>query len=59
MKISIDIDSTKQDTEISVSCKSLTPEIEKIIATLRMLNQQIMVEKEQENKESGEGDVLK
>ncbi len=48
MKISIDIDSTKQDTEIQISCKSLTPEIEKIIATLRMLNQQIMVEKEQE-----------
>ena len=48
MKISIDIDSTKQDTEIQISCKSLTPEIEKLIATLRMLNQQIMVEKEQE-----------
>ncbi len=48
MKISIDIDSTKQDTEILVSCKTLTPEIEKIIATLRMINQQIMVEKNQE-----------
>ena len=48
MKISIDIDSTKQDTEIQISCKSLTPEIEKIIATLRMLNQQIMVEKDEE-----------
>ena len=48
MKIAIDIDSTKQDTEILISCHTLTPEIEKIIATLRMLNQQIMVEKEQE-----------
>lgn len=48
MKISIDIDNTKQDTEILISCKSLTPEIEKIIATLRMLNQQIMVEKDEE-----------
>ena len=48
MKISIDIDSAKQDTEIQISCRSLTPEIEKIIATLRMINQQIMVEKEQE-----------
>ena len=48
MKISIDIDSTKQDTEIQISCKSLTPDIEKIIATLRMLNQQIMVEKDEE-----------
>ena len=48
MKISIDIDSTKQNTEILISCKSLTPEIEKLIATLRILNQQIMVEKDQE-----------
>ena len=48
MKISIDIDSAKQDTEILISCKSLTPEIEKLIATLRMLNQQIMVEKGEE-----------
>ena len=48
MKISIDIDPSKQDTEIHISCKSLTPEIEKIMATLRMINQQIMVEKEQE-----------
>lgn len=48
MKISIDIDSAKQDTEILISCKSLTPEIEKLIATLRILNQQIMVEKDQE-----------
>ena len=48
MKISIDIDIEKQDTEIEISCKSLTPEIEKIIATLRMIDQQLMVEKEQE-----------
>lgn len=48
MKISIDVDSTKQDTEITISCKSLTPEIEKILATLRMIDQQLMVEKEQE-----------
>ena len=48
MKISIDIDPAKQDTEIQISCKSLTPEIEKLIATLRMVNQQLTVEKEQE-----------
>lgn len=48
MKISIDIDNTIQDTEIKVSCRTLTPEIEKIIATLRMINQQIMVEKDRE-----------
>ena len=48
MKISIDIDNAKQDTEIKITCKSLTPEIEKIIATLRMIDQQLMVEKDQE-----------
>lgn len=48
MKILIDVDHEKQDTEIKISCKSLTPEIEKILATLRMLDQQLMVEKEQE-----------
>jgi len=48
VKISIDVDGTKQDTEIKITCKSLTPEIEKIIATLRMIDQQLMVEKEQE-----------
>ena len=48
MKISIDIDPEKQDTEIRISCKRLTPEIERLIATLRMVNQQLTVEKEQE-----------
>lgn len=48
MKISIDVDSTRQDTEIKITCKSLTPEIEKILATLRMIDQQLMVEKEEE-----------
>jgi len=48
LKISIDVDNTKQDTEILISCKRLTPEVEKIIATLRMIDQQLMVEKEQE-----------
>lgn len=48
MKISIDIDPEKQDTEIRISCKNLTPEIERLIAMLRMVNQQITVEKEQE-----------
>ena len=48
LKISIDVDNTRQDTEIRISCKCLTPEIEKMIATLRMIDQQLMVEKEQE-----------
>lgn len=45
MKISINIDDSLKDTEITVSCGTLTPEIERIIATLRILDQQMMVTK--------------
>lgn len=49
MKITINIDDNLQETEIAVSCKELTPDIEKLIATLRMINQQMLVEKDDEN----------
>ncbi len=49
MKITINIDDNLQETEIAVSCKELTPDIERIIATLRMINQQLLVEKDDEN----------
>ena len=49
LKISINIDSDVTDTEIIVSCGSLTPEIEKIVATLRILDQQMMVSKDGES----------
>lgn len=48
MNISIRIDEQIQDTEITISCGRLTPEIERIIATLRILDQQMMVTKEDE-----------
>ena len=48
MKISINIKEEIKDTEIAITCPQLTPEIEKILATLRILNQQLMVEKEDE-----------
>lgn len=48
MKISIDIKEEMKDTEITIHCKRLTPEIEKLLATLRILNQQLMVEREDE-----------
>lgn len=48
MKISINVDAEKNDTEIQITCSQLTPEIEKILATLRILNQQLMVMKEDE-----------
>ena len=49
MKITIQIDDKIRDTEIVVTCNKLTPEIEKMLATLRMLDQQLMVTKEEEN----------
>lgn len=49
MKISININEEVKDTEIAISCNQLTPEVEKIITTLRMLNQQLVVMKDSEN----------
>lgn len=49
MKISININENISDTEIVINSRSLTPEIEKIIATLRILDQQIMVMKNEES----------
>lgn len=48
MKISINIEPDMRDTEIQISCSQLTPKIEKIIATLRILDQQLMVTKDEE-----------
>ena len=43
MKISINIDPSLSDTEITVNCSALTPETESIIAALRMMDSQITV----------------
>lgn len=48
MKIAINIDESVKDTEIVISCKQLTTEVEKIIAMLRILNQQLMVTRNNE-----------
>ena len=48
MKILIQVDPEKTDTEIVISCHELTPEIEKILATPRILNQQLMATKGEE-----------
>ena len=48
MKIAINIDENIKDTEISISCSRLTPEVEKMIATFRILNQQMMVTQKDE-----------
>ena len=49
MKISININEEVKDTEIAITCNQLTPEVEKIITTLRILNQQLVVMKDSEN----------
>lgn len=41
MKISINIDDKYKDTEISVCCNQLTPEIEKMISVIRIFDMQI------------------
>ena len=49
VKITINIDENIQETEIKISCNQLTYEVENLIATLRILNQQLLVSKENEN----------
>ena len=49
MKITINTDERNTETEISIHCRALDTEIEKIVATLRMLNSQLMVTKDDEN----------
>lgn len=46
MKITINIDEKVNETEINIKCNRLTADIESIIATLRMINQQMLVTKE-------------
>ena len=46
MRISIDVDETYPDIEIKIGCRHLTPEIEKMMAILRMLDMQLTVRKE-------------
>lgn len=49
MKITINVDEKINETQIAISCKELTPDVEKMIATLRMINQQLLVAKDEEN----------
>lgn len=45
MKIEICVDEGVKDTSIIVTCKHLTPEIEKMVAALRLLDKQITVKR--------------
>lgn len=49
MKITINIDEKTDETEIQIHCNRLTVDIENIIATLRIINQQLLVTRDGEN----------
>lgn len=48
MKIEIHVDEKATDLKISVTCKQLTSDVEKIIAALRMMNHQLTAKKDDE-----------
>lgn len=48
MKIEINIDEKAEELTVCVLCPQLTPEVEKIIETLRTLNNQLSVKKDGE-----------
>lgn len=48
MKISINVEEDIKDIEVVISCSRLTPEIEKVLATLRMMERQLLVKKREE-----------
>lgn len=57
MKITINIDEKIDETEIMINCNRLTVDIENIIATLRIINQQMLVIKDGENYLLDVGDI--
>lgn len=46
MKITINTDRDVEEISVDITCKSLTPEIEKVIATLRMIEKQLTGKKD-------------
>lgn len=48
MHIEIHVDEQAEDLNISITCPHLTPDVEKILATLRMINHQLTVKKDDE-----------
>lgn len=49
MKITINVDEKIDETEIMINCNQLTGDVENIIATLRIMNQQMLVMKDDES----------
>jgi len=48
LKIEICVDDSAADLTVSIACRQWTPEIERIIAALRMMNHQLPVRKDNE-----------
>ncbi|MBR3056518.1 MAG: LytTR family transcriptional regulator DNA-binding domain-containing protein [Clostridiales bacterium] len=48
MKISIDINPDNKETEIRISCPSMSPEIEKLMSMIRVLDSKLTVKREGE-----------
>ena len=46
MKIAINIEPSASETSLLVTCKELTPQIEKLLAAIRILDKQITAKKE-------------
>lgn len=58
MKINIDVDSKYEDIGVDIHVPSLTPEVEKIISLMRMMDMQIAVKKGEETVLLDAGEIL-
>ncbi|MBP3754875.1 MAG: LytTR family transcriptional regulator [Lachnospiraceae bacterium] len=58
MKINIDVDSKYEDIGVDIHVPSLTPEVEKIISLMRMMDMQIAVRKGEETVLLDVGEIL-
>ena len=58
MKINIDVDSKFSDIGVDIHVPSLTPEVEKIISLMRMMDMQIAVKKGEETVLLDVGEIL-
>lgn len=58
MKINIDVDSKYSDMGVDIHVPSLTPEVEKIISLMRMMDMQIAAKKGDETVLLDVGDIL-
>lgn len=48
MKVHINVDENASELEVQINCNRLTPEIEKILSVLRMMDMQLTVRKDDE-----------